>query len=115
VEDLRLLIGEKTALVASLHEGSGSPLPHLLRKALLGRPWVRTDCALRPLVSGYVYYRGCEGEYVDVAELEGESGVVDLVFGDGRGETEAVPLLRFEVITSEGSLFDPPFSLPIGR
>ena len=115
VDDVRLLVGGKVALVGETTERGRQFLPRSLRKMLLGRPWARSRSVLRPLASGFIYYRGCEGQYVDVANLETESGSVDLVFRDSRGEAQVVPFLPYEVVTVEEDRFDPPYWAPIGR
>lgn len=115
VRDLRLVIGDEIALLGTTVEHGGGKVATALGRLLLGETWVRTTTRLEPRVAGYLYYRGCEGQYVAVDHLVLAGQFVDLTFRDARGDVHTVPFLRYEVISAAGTPFEPPFPPSLER
>jgi hypothetical protein len=113
VENVRVLIGGEAVLVGEPRDRRARLVPRRLRELLLGRPWVRT--VFRPVAAEYIYFRGGEGQYIDVGDLESERGSIDLTFRDSRGLSHALPLLTYERVTIDGAPFTQPLRDPVGR
>ncbi|MEZ4649683.1 MAG: SGNH/GDSL hydrolase family protein [Candidatus Eisenbacteria bacterium] len=108
-----LEIGGKVALVGEPRELGRSLLSRPVRALLLGHPWTRSQIRLRPVVSGLLYFRGVLGDYVDVASLEHEEGMVDLRFTGPEGEIHEIPLLPYRVKTVPGPRYEPRYGAAV--
>ena len=109
----RLEIGGKVALEDEVNEVGHGLLPLSLRRLLFGRPWVRNEVRLSPVVSGLLYFRGTQGDFVDIAGLEQKDGWVDLRFTDPGGEVHELPLLSYRVERVLGPRYEPRYGAPL--
>jgi hypothetical protein len=112
IENVRLLIGDRPALIGEIRTPMSRLAPESVRRMLLGRPWTRTVTQFRPAISRYVFLRSRAGQFVDVEEIPA-TGTLDLTWTDGDGRRHALPLSRYEVEGIGGPPFDPAFAAPL--